>query len=154
MRPETSWRLKVYGALAFSAAALRADPTAVVDSFYERRVYEQSIQTFQRRAVAVDYDGCRQDAVSCLGKIVFWPVFHAVKGDGRYNGDAGKRVVFANEGQVPVVDNRAPIPVVGMVRAVHPDAVELVFLGSPEAVYGGTTWVKVFGLDRAQEKAL
>ncbi len=149
------WRVKLYGALFFATFALRFDPAPFVDSFYERRIYQQSLETFERRAVGARYEECREQLARCLGKGVVWPVVHAVEGDARYEGDPGKPVLFSNLKQVPTnTDERTPFMIVGVVRAVHPRGIELLYVGSPSARFGGTTWVKTFGYEKAAERAL
>lgn len=151
--PEAAWRLKVYGALAFAAFALRADPTRFVDSFYERRVYQQSVAVFQRRAAGLRYEDCAADLGACLGKVVVWPLEKAGR-QWRYEGDASELVVFSNPKQLPDFSGDRPILMVGLVKAIHPRAVELLYVGSPSARWAGTTWVKAFGLEQSAEKAL
>lgn len=130
--------------------ALKSDMASVVDAFYEQQVENKVNAVFQRRAADVSYEQCRQNAASCLGKTVVWPVSHPAAGDSRYAGDSSRPIQWSNEKQVPISLVRSdPFPAIAAVKAVHPGSIELVFLGSAAAVYGGTTWTKKFGFGAA-----
>lgn len=127
---------------------LQIDVAPLIDRFYEQQVESKAVAVWKHSAVAVSYDQCRADVVSCLGRTVLWPVSHPVLGDSRYQDDASRPLIWRNEAQVPERTVRGhPFQAVARVVAVHPHSIELIYLGTPQAVYGGTTWKGKFGLD-------
>lgn len=140
--------------LGFAAGAaailvLKTDLGSVVDSFYEGQVERKALAVWGRRAAKVSYEQCRFNAASCLGKIVIWPITRPAAGASYYEGDPSRPLSWSNEAQVPLSFHReSAFKTVGVVTAVHPASIELVFLGSPETIHGGTTWKAKFGLDR------
>jgi hypothetical protein len=116
---------------------LKEDPSSVVDHFYAQRSERLILKTWMRQAIAVTYDECRKSPQRCVGKVVVWT-----------EGDSREPINWLNSQQVPPVVGKEgrPFTAVGIVKRVLPDAIEMIFLGSPDAAYGGTTLGASFGL--------
>lgn len=144
------YRVFIYGLGAGLALALilMSDLSRLLDAFYEQRVENKALAAWSRRATAVSYAQCRRNAASCLNKIVVWPISHLSEGNS-YVENPSQPILWSNESQVPVssVASR-PFLAVAVIHGVHPRSIELVFVGSPAAVHGGTTWKEKFGLNR------
>lgn len=115
------------------------DGSRVVEAFWEERSEQRYLGVWQRQAEAVTWEACRLQPDLCPGKIVVWEVLRPSKGLTCADGNCSRRVSWTNEDQVPVTPGRGIMTVVARVHRVEPGSVVLVFLGSPEAPYGGTT---------------
>ncbi len=145
-------------ALGFGAALLLAlfvskDWTRVIDSFFEAQVQRKSMAVWSRRAADVGYQDCLSRPDSCLNKIVVWPVSHTLKGRTYYDQSAGFKIRWRNEEQVPLSYRASgPFKAVGIVTRVAAGSVELIYIGTPETFYSGTTWASKFGFDRNERR--
>jgi len=135
-------------AAVFAASLLRSawEPGRIVDAFFAQRVEREAMQAWRRRACDADWARCREQPGLCVDQIVLWPVTHPAPGVSRYGTDGSQPILWRNDEQVPRTTERFPFTAVAMVKRVGPLGIELIFLGTPEAAYGGTTWRKHFGL--------
>ncbi|MDE2039429.1 MAG: hypothetical protein KGO96_02105 [Elusimicrobia bacterium] len=146
------------GLLGFAAGLavallLKADPSPLVDHFYARQAERQVMRVWMRRAAPIDYRGCRARPENCVGRIVAWRLSHPAQGDSRYQDDASNPISWRNEAQVPYTLGRgAQFVAVSLVAGVSPKSIKLVFVGTPDSAYAGTTWKDVFGLLAAPRK--
>jgi hypothetical protein len=104
------------------------------------------LRAWQRQACTADWAACRRQPDLCVEKIVVWPVTHPAAGVSRYGTDGSQPILWRNEDQVPTTTERWALTAVAMVKRVTPLGLEMVFLGTPDAAYGGTTSAKHFGL--------
>ncbi|MBI4677048.1 MAG: hypothetical protein HY748_05640 [Elusimicrobia bacterium] len=118
------------------------DPGAVVEAFWEERSEQRYLRVWQRQAEEVSWRECRTEPERCPGKIVVWEVARPVRGMTCAAGNCSQRIVWTNEEQVPQTGGRGTMTAVARVLRVEPEALVLVFLGSPDAPYGGTTRVE------------
>ena len=125
-------------------------PTSLMDRFFERQVESKAIAAWERQAVGAGYDDCREKPSSCLGKIVEWPVTRRADGTSCWGSNVSQVIRWRNPEQVP---NNAgpsyPFTAVARVAGLDPDAIVLVYIGTPSAPYGGTTWKEKFGLSHS-----
>ncbi|MBI3554201.1 MAG: hypothetical protein HY077_17015 [Elusimicrobia bacterium] len=128
-------------------------PAQLVDRFYERQIESKAVAVWERQAVSVSYEECRQRPSSCLGKIVRWPV--GGNGSGSYwGGTQSSAIRWRNKSQVPRVGSgEGALQAVARVVGIEPDAVVLLYIGTPQAVYGGTTWKEKFGAAKAKDES-
>ena len=135
-------------AAVFAASLLRScwDPSSLVDFFFAQRVEREAMKVWQRRAFPADWARCRLQPDLCLNMIVAWPVTHPARGVSRYGTNGSQPILWLNDEQVPLTTERTPFTAIGIVKEVTPLGLEMVFLGTPQAVYGGTTWNARFGL--------
>lgn len=126
--------------LAAGLLVLSLDWAGLVERFHEQRIESLAVDVLRRRAQPVDYDSCRKHPPGCLGKIVAWNVTVTSAAAG-YVDAPMRQVRWLNGPQVPTGRYEA----VAKIAAVRPDRVELLFLGTPSAPYGGTTWARKFG---------
>jgi hypothetical protein len=99
-----------------------------------------------QRAFAADWTRCRLQPDLCVDRIVAWPVTHPAKSVSRYGTEGSQPIIWRNEEEVPFTTDRWPFTAVAIVKKVTPLGLELLFLGTPSAPHGGTTWAKHFGL--------
>jgi hypothetical protein len=120
-----------------------ADSSYLVDHFYARRAERSVLKVWMRQAVNVSYEECKRYPDRCIGQIVVWP-----------EGNSGMPIYWLNGQQVPRVVGKdaRPFTAVGIVRRVLPDAIEMVFLGSPDGSVSGTTTGGDFGLLRRKRE--
>lgn len=135
-------------AAVVAASALRScsGPTRLIDAFHEQRVESLAMEVWKGRAFPADYARCRLQPDLCLGKIVAWPVTHPAAGVSRFGTDPSSPILWRNDQQVPRTTERWPFTAIGTVERVGPLGLEMVFLGTQQAPYGGTTWDGKFGL--------
>lgn len=118
------------------------EPARILDSFWEQRAEERFLKVWRRQAFPATWAQCRLQPDLCPGKIVFWEVFHPGKGLSCFEGNCSQPIRWRNEAQVRVTPRGDLLRAVALVEEVRPEAIELVFLGSPDAHYGGTTRVQ------------
>ena len=114
------------------------DPGSLVEAFWEERAEQRYLQVWQRQASDVTWMECRTQPDLCPGKFVVWKVTRPSAGVTCVEGNCARRIVWSNEEQVPG-SSADTMTAVGRVLRVEHDALVLVFLGSPDAPYGGTT---------------
>ncbi|MFA6316567.1 MAG: hypothetical protein WC943_04050 [Elusimicrobiota bacterium] len=120
---------------AFVVSAI--DGRRVVEAFWEERAEQRYLKVWQRQASDVTWKECREQPDLCPGKFVVWEVSRP-GGVTCFEGNCSQRIVWTNEEQVPATHGGGMIAVARIV-AVEPNHLLLVFLGSPQASYGGTT---------------
>ena len=148
------WRLGlVFAGGVAAGTALRTDWSGFVDAYFQERAERAVLASYARGAVGATYGECKTDPARCLGRVVAWSVLHPEKGETWKDGNASEPIVWSNEAQVPMSSRTTgTFKAVAQVRAVHPRALELVFLGSRDAPYGGTTSKSVFGLEKRSRR--
>jgi hypothetical protein len=128
-------------------SAMFLSPERLMDRFFERQVESKAIAAWERQAVGAGYDDCREKPSLCLGKIVEWPVTRRPDGTSCWGTNVSQVIRWRNPEQVP---NNAgpsyPFTAVARVAGFNPDAVVLVYIGTPSAPFAGTTWKEKFGL--------
>lgn len=127
------------GLLFLGSALLSADWGWIVDEFHEQRVERLSLDVWKRQATPVDYAECRRHPPSCLGKYVAWEI--TAQSSGSYKNSPAEPIRWLNAKQVPGGTYEAVARIVAVDRA----GMDMIFLGTPIAPYGGTVWAKKFG---------
>ncbi|MBI5624154.1 MAG: hypothetical protein HY924_10275 [Elusimicrobia bacterium] len=127
-------------AAVFGAAAW--DPGRIVESFWEERAEQRFLSVWQRQASPVTWTECRTQPDLCPGKFVVWEVTRPGWGITCYEGNCSMAISWTNEDQVPGASSRGGFTAVAKVMRAEPGSMVLVFLGSPDAPYGGTTRVR------------
>jgi hypothetical protein len=131
---------------AGAALVIAFFPSYLVDKFYERQIESKAIGVWERQAVGASYEECRDKPASCLGRIVEWPVTHLSDGQSFWGGNQSYLIRWRNPQQLPRVPGpNEAFTAVARVVAVERDSMELVYIGTPQAAFGGTTWKEKFG---------
>lgn len=135
-------------ACLLSLLFLKADLSSLVGQFYAQRSERLILKAWMRQAVRVTPEDCQEKPGICVGKVVVWP-FSRGSGGARYQGNQAAPIYWLNPEQLPrTVGRSEQFKAVAIVKRVLPDRIELVFLGSPQAAYGGTTSKSNFGLSQ------
>jgi hypothetical protein len=139
----------IISGLALGAAVLLAVelfPSRLLDLFYERQIEAKAIAVWKRQAVDVDYSDCREGPTRCLGKVVAWPVTRLSDSTACWGSRRSEPIRWRNAQQVPY--NGGPsnsFEAVARVVGIDPDAVVLLYIGTTDPQFGGTTWGDKFG---------
>ncbi len=140
-----------FAAGAATALAILLFPSHLVDKFYERQIEEKAIAAWERRAAGVDYEGCRDKPDECLGKIVEWPVTNLADGQSYWGSNHTYVIRWLNLQQLPRVPGpNESFTAVARVAAVERGAVVLLYIGTPQAAFSGTTWKENFGAQKGK----
>ncbi|MBI5882311.1 MAG: hypothetical protein HZB91_04320 [Elusimicrobia bacterium] len=116
---------------------LKADLSSVVDNFHAQRSERMILDAWRRQAVEATPAECLERPGICTGKVVVWTIARGIP----------TPIHWLNPDQVPPLRRRgSQFEAVAIVKRVLPDSIEAVFLGSPQAAYGGTTFKSGFGL--------
>lgn len=145
---EIIWIILSFGLGMLTALFFKADLASFFELYYEQQVERKVMAVWRNSAAEVSYQECKDRPSSCLNKIVEWPVTNVADGNSYFSGNGFMPIVWRNKEQVPrTMTKAAPFQAVAVVSGVLPDAIELIFVGSSQAPFGGSTWTKKFGLD-------
>ncbi len=135
-------------ACLLTALLVKADISSLVDQFHAQRSERLILKAWMRQAVMATPEDCQEKPEICVGKVVVWP-FSNGSGGARYQGGHAAPIHWLNSDQLPrTVGRSEQFKAVAIVKRVLPGRIELVFLGSPQAAYGGMTAKDNFGLSR------
>ncbi|HBL16290.1 MAG: hypothetical protein A2X36_00455 [Elusimicrobia bacterium GWA2_69_24] len=132
-------------AAVFAGLVYAPDWEGLLESFWSFRVEEKALAVWSGQTKDVSCRQCRADPVLCLDKFVRWRIQHMPNGSWCADSDGDEQLLWMNEAQLPVSGSRsASFEAVARVKAVRPDRIELLYIGSPQAAYSGTTWRRKF----------
>lgn len=143
--------------LAIGAAAflvILGFPRHVLDRFYQHQTEAKAIEVWKRQAVDLDYSDCRETSTKCLDKIVAWPITRLGDGTSYWGTKMSQPIRWRNPKQVPFLPGpNHPFEAVARVVGIDPDAVVLLYIGSTDAQYSGTTSKGNFGYEQGADHA-
>lgn len=115
----------------------------IVDNFHRQRAERKILDAWKRQAVPVSCSECRKAPALCKDKIVVWAVANLARGQSHCEGGPAVALIWKNWPQVPVTTPRiGPMKAIAAVTDVRDAGIELVFIGTPDAPFGGTTTAK------------